>query len=127
MRAAAVTMAHEERKKGRSRRNLAVDVPASREGHKLAEDSYNIEGGVFIKDNIAINATGVFMKDNPKAFTVRRLPPRRVAAACAARVGRTPRSRAFNALVCVRLWLPARLRHLAARTRAPMTVLAGRA
>lgn len=65
-------MSREERKTGRSRRNLAVDVPASTEGRKRAEDSYNIEGDVFIKDNIAINATGVFMKDNPKAFTVRR-------------------------------------------------------
>ena len=42
---------------------------------KLAERSYNMDQGVFIKDNIAINATGVFMKDNPKAFTVSCAPP----------------------------------------------------
>jgi len=65
-------MAAEERKTGgRKHRNLAVAVPASTEGSKLAEKSYNVEAGVFIKDNIAINATGVFMKDAPKAFTVR--------------------------------------------------------
>jgi len=34
------------------------------------EKSYSLEGGYFVKNNIAVNGTGVAMKDNPKAFTV---------------------------------------------------------
>lgn len=65
-------MAEDESKmgRGRSKRSLAVTVTEDTEmSGKVAEHSYNVEAGVFIKDNIAINATGVFMKDNAKAFT----------------------------------------------------------
>ena len=34
------------------------------------EKSFSVENAVFVKNNIAVTATGVAMKDNPKAFTV---------------------------------------------------------
>lgn len=47
-----------------SRPSLHVDVAED------ADKTFNVEGDVFVKDNIAINPTGILMKDNPKAFTV---------------------------------------------------------
>jgi mitogen-activated protein kinase kinase 1 len=35
-----------------------------------AEDSFDMDGETFIKGNLAINSTGVAMRDSPKSFTV---------------------------------------------------------
>lgn len=43
-------------------KKLSIDV------HESIEDSFIANGDVFIKDNVAINATGIIMKDNPKTF-----------------------------------------------------------
>lgn len=54
---------------GGGRPALTLDVDDGK-----ADDTFHVDGDVFIKDNIAINPTGVLMKDNPKAFTVRSSP-----------------------------------------------------
>lgn len=45
-----------------SKRSLSIDV------HDSYEESFIANGDVFIKDNVAINATGIAMRDNPKTF-----------------------------------------------------------
>ena len=37
---------------------------------QAAEDSFDVHNGVFVKGNVAINETGVAMRDSPKTFTV---------------------------------------------------------
>jgi len=44
------------------RRALSIDV------HDPYEESFIANGDVFIKDNVAINSTGIAMRDNPKTF-----------------------------------------------------------
>lgn len=34
------------------------------------EESFIADGNVFVKDNVAINATGIAMRNNPKTFTL---------------------------------------------------------
>ena len=53
-------------KRGHAKPGLTLDVA----GDGTSDQSFNVTGGVFVKENIAINNTGVMMKDNPKAFTV---------------------------------------------------------
>jgi mitogen-activated protein kinase kinase 3 len=48
----------------RKRGNLSIDV------HDSHEESFMMDDGVFIKGNVAINARGVAMRDNPKTFTL---------------------------------------------------------
>lgn len=43
-------------------KKLSIDV------HESIEESFIANGDVFIKDNVAINSTGIIMKDNPKTF-----------------------------------------------------------
>ena len=50
--------------KGRLHRALSVEIT---DDH---EESFIADGEVFIKDNVAINADGVYVKDNPKTFTL---------------------------------------------------------
>lgn len=49
-----------------SRRSLSIDTKAQ----DYFEESFIANGDVFIKDNVAINATGIAMRDNPKKFTL---------------------------------------------------------
>lgn len=51
---------------GASRRSLSIDTKAQ----DYFEESFIANGDVFIKDNVAINATGIAMRDNPKKFTL---------------------------------------------------------
>lgn len=44
------------------RRALSIDI------HDPYEESFIANGDVFIKDNVAINSTGIAMRDNPKTF-----------------------------------------------------------
>lgn len=46
-------------------RTLSIDIHES-----LVEESYIANGDVFIKDDVAINATGIAMRNNPKKFTL---------------------------------------------------------
>lgn len=48
------------------RRSLQIDTKAQ----DFFEESFIANGDVFIKDNVAINATGIAMRDNPKKFTL---------------------------------------------------------
>jgi hypothetical protein len=50
--------------KGRLQRALSIEVTDSH------EESFIADGDIFIKDNVAINANGVYVKDNPKTFTL---------------------------------------------------------
>jgi serine/threonine protein kinase len=50
------------------RKDLRIDVKG-RDDDK-DDVSFIADGNVFIKDNVAINATGVAMRDNPKTFTL---------------------------------------------------------
>lgn len=50
--------------RGRLQRALSIEVNDSH------EESFIADGDVFIKDNVAINANGVCVKDNPKTFTL---------------------------------------------------------
>lgn len=34
------------------------------------EDSFIADGDVFVKDNVAINANGIAMRNNPKTFSL---------------------------------------------------------
>lgn len=52
--------------KSTSRRSLSIDTKAQ----DYFEESFIANGDVFIKDNVAINATGIAMRDNPKKFTL---------------------------------------------------------
>ena len=45
-------------------RKLSIDV------HDSHEESFIADGDVFVKGNVAINATGIAMRDNPKTFTL---------------------------------------------------------
>lgn len=51
-----------------SRRSLSIDTRNA--AHDPMEESFNMDGDVFIKGDIAINATGVAMRNNPKKFTL---------------------------------------------------------
>lgn len=44
---------------------LSIDIQDS-----FHEESFIANGDVFIKDNIAINSTGIAIRDNPKTFTL---------------------------------------------------------
>lgn len=46
-------------------RSLSIDVEKS-----FGEESFVANGDVFIKDNVAINSTGIAMRNNPKTFTL---------------------------------------------------------
>jgi mitogen-activated protein kinase kinase 1 len=46
-------------------RGLSIDVAES-----FTEESYVANGDVFIKDNVAINSTGIAIRNNPKTFTL---------------------------------------------------------
>jgi mitogen-activated protein kinase kinase 1 len=50
----------------RFERGLSIDVQDS-----FYEESFIANGDVFVKDNVAINSTGIAMRDNPKTFTLR--------------------------------------------------------
>lgn len=52
--------------KQQSKRTLSIDT----KGQDHFEESFIANGDVFIKDNVAINATGIAMRDNPKKFTL---------------------------------------------------------
>ena len=49
------------------RRSLSIDTKSQ----DPAEESFIANGDVFIKDNVAINSSGIAMRDNPKKFTLR--------------------------------------------------------
>lgn len=51
----------------RARRALSIDTKEC----DVFEESYIANGDVFIKDNVAINASGIAMRDNPKKFNLR--------------------------------------------------------
>ena len=38
--------------------------------HDSVEQSYIADGEVFVKDNLAINSTGIAMRNNPKTFSL---------------------------------------------------------
>lgn len=46
-------------------RKLSIDIHES-----IHEESYIANDDVFIKDNVAINSTGIAIRDNPKTFTL---------------------------------------------------------
>jgi mitogen-activated protein kinase kinase 1 len=46
------------------RRKLSIDI------QDPAEESFIANGDVFIKDNVAINSTGIAIRNNPKKFTL---------------------------------------------------------
>mmetsp|Transcript_11821 Transcript_11821/g.11464 ORF Transcript_11821/g.11464 Transcript_11821/m.11464 type:complete len:343 (-) Transcript_11821:432-1460(-) len=48
------------------RRQLSINIHESVDH----EESFVANGDIFIKDNVAINSTGIAMKDNPKTFTL---------------------------------------------------------
>ena len=48
-----------------ARRALMIDIHESQ-----TEESYIADGEVFIKDNVAINSTGIALRDNPKTFSL---------------------------------------------------------
>lgn len=52
--------------KGKLRRCLSIDTKES-----FAEESYIANGDVFIKDNVAINSSGIAMRNNPKRFNLK--------------------------------------------------------
>jgi mitogen-activated protein kinase kinase 1 len=45
-------------------RSLSIDI------HDSIEESFHLDGDVFIKGKLAINSTGIAMRDNPKTFTL---------------------------------------------------------
>lgn len=49
------------------RRTLSIDT----KGQDPYEESYIANGDVFIKDNVAINASGIAMRNNPKKFSLK--------------------------------------------------------
>ena len=49
---------------------LTLSLPVPTPEDAAEEKSYSIDGDYFLKANIAVTATGVAMKGNPKAFTV---------------------------------------------------------
>lgn len=51
------------------RRALSIDTK-SNTNSDVFEESFIANGDVFIKDNVAINATGIAMRNNPKKFTL---------------------------------------------------------
>ena len=57
-----------ERKMNRGKRRTALSIDI----HESAshEESFIANGEIFIKDNVAINSTGIAMRDNPKTFTL---------------------------------------------------------
>ncbi len=48
------------------RRTLSIDT----RGVDPCEESFIANGDVFIKDNVAINSTGIAMRNNPKKFSL---------------------------------------------------------
>jgi len=38
--------------------------------HDITEDSFIADGDIFVKDNLAINASGIAMRNNPKTFNL---------------------------------------------------------
>lgn len=48
------------------RRSLSIDT----KGGDPCEESFIANGDVFIKDNVAINSTGIAMRNNPKKFSL---------------------------------------------------------
>ena len=46
------------------KQQFSIDV------HESYEDSFIADGNVFVKDNVAINANGIAMRNNPKTFTL---------------------------------------------------------
>ena len=50
--------------KNNRKQQFSIDV------HESYEDSFIADGNVFVKDNVAINANGIAMRDNPKTFTL---------------------------------------------------------
>lgn len=48
------------------RRSLSIDTKSA-DPH---EESFIANGDVFIKDNVAINSTGIAMRNNPKRFSL---------------------------------------------------------
>jgi len=51
----------------RARRSLSIDTKE----YDVFDESYIANGDVFIKDNVAINACGIAMRNNPKKFNLR--------------------------------------------------------
>jgi hypothetical protein len=49
----------------RHERRLSIEVQDS-----FYEENFITNGDVFVKDNVAINSTGIAMRDNPKTFTL---------------------------------------------------------
>ncbi len=49
------------------RRTLTIDT---KDRHDPHEESFIANGDVFIKDNVAINSTGIAMRNNPKKFSL---------------------------------------------------------
>ena len=52
--------------RGARRVPLSIDINES----ATHEESFIANGDVFIKDNVAINKSGIAMRDNPKTFTL---------------------------------------------------------
>ena len=54
------------------RRSLSIDTKDdhSDEYDKIAEESVIANGDVFIKDNVAINSSGIAIRNNPKTFSL---------------------------------------------------------
>lgn len=50
-------------------RSLSIDTMGN-SNHDPLEESFNMDGDVFVKGDIAINSTGVAMRNNPKKFTL---------------------------------------------------------
>eukprot|EP01031_Cornospumella_fuschlensis_P027372 gene27372-33062_t len=51
-------------------RNLKRALSIDTKGGDFGEESFIANGDVFIKDNVAINASGIAMRNNPKKFTL---------------------------------------------------------
>ena len=54
------------------RRSLSIDTKEdhSDDYNKIAEESFIANGDVFIKDNVAINSSGIAIRNNPKTFSL---------------------------------------------------------
>ena len=59
------------RPSGNFRRRLSIDTSNRSTDADPHEESYIANDEVFIKDNVAINSTGIVMRNNPKKFTLR--------------------------------------------------------
>ncbi|KAJ1406441.1 ser/thr kinase [Ochromonadaceae sp. CCMP2298] len=54
--------------RGHVRRSLSIDTKGQPDPH---EESFIANGDVFIKDNVAINSSGIAMRNNPKKFSLK--------------------------------------------------------